>query len=392
MGNFTVKKKSVNQVEYQGKTYTCNGERIVMDGQSRWLYRTKRGLDLDILICDDRYADEPEFTHLTKFPSGCYIVPVSPAVGFLTFTAEEANSTVTLTRLYGSDGGINLQYSLDKGDNWEEYSDGWKTVGPGETLTLESVGDTVMFKGENNHFTIDDGSGEAPAYRFVITGTVACSGDVTSLLNGTGGDYSLKTYSCCFYGLFRDCTGLTKAPNLPSTELSSNCYGNMFYGCTSLTSAPELPATTLTSNCYSGMFYGCTSLTSAPELPATTLASSCYRNMFNGCTSLTSAPELPATTLVNACYNSMFQGCTGLTSTPELPATKLETYCYSSMFNGCTSISNVTCLATDISANSCTYIWLSGVSGTGVFTKAQSMSNWTTGNNGIPSGWTVVDA
>jgi hypothetical protein len=34
----------------------------------------------------------------------------------------------------------------------------------------------------------------------------------------------------------------------------------MFRGCTSLTTAPELPATTLASNCYHGMFQGCTSL------------------------------------------------------------------------------------------------------------------------------------
>lgn len=34
------------------------------------------------------------------------------------------------------------------------------------------------------------------------------------------------------------------------------------------------------------MFKGCTSLTTAPELPATTLASSCYSNMFCKCTSL----------------------------------------------------------------------------------------------------------
>ena len=46
-----------------------------MDDQVRWLYRTKKGLDCDILVCDDRYAEEPDFTHLTKFPSGCYTVP-----------------------------------------------------------------------------------------------------------------------------------------------------------------------------------------------------------------------------------------------------------------------------------------------------------------------------
>ena len=75
MSGFTVIKKAVNKVEYQGKTYTCNGERIIIDGQVRWLYRTNKGLDYDILVCDDRYAEEPEFTHLTKLPSGCYTLP-----------------------------------------------------------------------------------------------------------------------------------------------------------------------------------------------------------------------------------------------------------------------------------------------------------------------------
>ena len=60
------------------------------------------------------------------------------------------------------------------------------------------------------------------------------------------------------------------------------------------------------------MFKGCTSLTQAPELPATTLADFCYYEMFKGCTRLTQAPELPATTLANCCYNFIFSGCTNL--------------------------------------------------------------------------------
>ena len=34
------------------------------------------------------------------------------------------------------------------------------------------------------------------------------------------------------------------------------------------------------------MFRNCSSLVNAPELPATTLAAQCYQNMFYGCTSL----------------------------------------------------------------------------------------------------------
>jgi hypothetical protein len=49
------------------------------------------------------------------------------------------------------------------------------------------------------------------------------------------------------------------------------------------------------------------------------------------------------------------------------------------------------CLATNISASDCTYNWVNGVASNGTFTKVASMSSWTTGTNGIPSGWTVQD-
>ena len=60
--------------------------------------------------------------------------------------------------------------------------------------------------------------------------------------------------------MFRDCTNLTTAPELPATTLANYCYDSMFQGCSNLTSAPELPATTLAERCYSNMFYGCSKL------------------------------------------------------------------------------------------------------------------------------------
>ena len=114
--------------------------------------------------------------------------------------------------------------------------------------------------------------------------------------------------------------------------------------------------------------------------------------MFDSCTSLTVAPsKLPATTLVDSCYKYMFNGCTSLTVAPELPATTLAETCYICMFYGCTNLSSITCLATNISANGCTANWVKGVIASGTFTKAASMSSWTTGNDGIPSSWTVQD-
>ena len=231
---------------------------------------------------------------------------------------------------------------------------------------------------------------------------------------------SLANY--CYQEMFSGCTKLTATPALNITTLAQGCYKLMFQGCTSLTTIPaELPATTMLIESYSGMFQGCTSLTTAPQLKATTLADYCYnsmfqdciglttaptlgvtpladycnKSMFQGCTSLTTVPaQLPATELKASCYASMFQGCTSLTTAPELPATGLRNSCYESMFKDCSSLNAVTCLATTgLNVLSCTTDWLSGVAASGTFTKAAN-ADWSskTGNNGIPSGWTVQNA
>ena len=196
----------------------------------------------------------------------------------------------------------------------------------------------------------------------------------------------------CYSEMFDGCTSLVTAPALPAITLDDDCYSDMFRGCTSLTQAPELPATTLADGCYSEMFYGCTSLVSAPELPATTLADRGYYNMFNGCTSLTTAPALPATTLAAICYYRMFTYCESLTQAPELPATTLADRCYYEMFNGCTKLNYIKALFTTTPSNTYTHDWVYGVSSTGTFIKNKNATWNVTGNNGIPSGWTVQTA
>ena len=221
----------------------------------------------------------------------------------------------------------------------------------------------------------------------------------------------------CYGFMFANCTSLTSAPELPATTLANNCYSYMFYGCTSLASAPVLPATTLATGCYSGMFEDCTSLTTAPELPATTLANNCYSymfigtslisapvlpattlaawcysDMFEGCHSLTSAPVLPATTLAEGCYSGMFEDCTSLTTAPELPATTLVTDCYADMFFGCDGLNYIKAMFTTTPSDTYTENWVSGVASSGTFVKNSSASWNVTGNNGVPSGWTVETA
>ena len=120
---------------------------------------------------------------------------------------------------------------------------------------------------------------------------MTCSGDIRTLLDYENyKDVDTSNAKFCF--LFRNCTELISAPELPATDLSDYCYNQMFSGCENLTTAPSLPATTMKKYCYWGMFYRCTSLTTAPELKATKLEQSCYEYMFLECKKLSSVTML----------------------------------------------------------------------------------------------------
>ena len=301
-----------------------------------------------------------------------------------------------------------LFYSKDNGENWSAATSA-------DIISVEA-GDKILWKGtptpqaskgigkfsgatdvrysvEGNAMSLlfgDDFKGQTSleGKNYALSVLFGGNTNVTSAENLSLPATTLA--ESCYRKMFNGCTSLTTVPELPATTLAENCYRLMFQKCTCLTTAPELPATTLVSDCYRLMFQGCTGLTTAPEeLPATTLASGCCQEMFSRCTSLTTAPELPATTLAAHCYHNMFNGCTSLTTAPELPATTLAESCYQQMFLNCSSLSSIKCLATDISAYNCTTNWVDGVAASGTFTKAASMSSWTTGVNGMPSGWSV---
>ena len=198
------------------------------------------------------------------------------------------------------------------------------------------------------------------------------------------------TYGC-YARMFEGCAALTSAPDLPATTLAEYCYSGMFSSCEALTTAPALPAKSMAESCYSSMFHGCANLAAAPDLPATSLAKSCYSNMFYNCANLTTAPALPSATLYEKCYERMFYECKKLEKAPDLPAKTLVKECYSEMFRGCEKLNYIKCLATSIAASEATISWLSNVSATGTFVKANGV-DWPTGNSGIPSGWTVQTA
>ncbi len=344
---------------------------------------------------------------------------------YVTFTAEEDNSSIGLTALSTNQ---TLEYSTD--------TTTWNTFDTTTSISLNN-GDKVYIRG-----VLSDNNTDEDYTQFKMSGKIAASGNCNAIWNHQDLNAQLRNY--CGGGLFWDCTSLTTAPELPATTLAKGCYFYMFVGCTSLTVAPELPATELADCCYQLMFWNCTSLTTAPELPATTLADHCYNFMFYSCSSLTTAPELPATalgygcyrnmfsycysltkapeilqaqTLTGECYNQMFNHCTSLKVAPKISATTLANYCctemfwgcsnlevapvllspkvelesYLAMFHSCSNLKHVECHAIDMSASRSVYKMFYNINTEGTLIKHPD-ADWANVNAYIPSGWTVEDA
>lgn len=273
--------------------------------------------------------------------------PVDWSTEYLTFEAIDAG-TFSFSNT--------INYSLDGGDTWTSLAGGTPTP-------TVNAGGKICFKAELTP-AFASGSGS-----FASTGRYNVMGNIMSLLYGDNfvGQVGFDGKEEAFRSMFFNNGGLISAENLilPATTLEWGCYFQMFQRCSSLINPPELPATTLAESCYFSMFDYCTSLTTAPELPATTLATECYRLMFQACTSLTTAPELPARTLVNGCYDMML--------------------------NYCLSLNYIKMLATNVSASNCLNFWVGSVPAGGTFVKAAS-ANIPRGENGIPNGWTVINA
>ena len=227
---------------------------------------------------------------------------------YITFTAnEEQKFKMTITDNYTISG---LQYSVNNGK--------WENVVANEEVTFGGTNGDLRLRGTNINGTA------STWYEYsTITFTdknvkVACTGDIRTLLDWR--IYNIvETNNAKFCYLFKDCSVLTTAPELPATKLAEHCYHSMFSGCTSLTSAPKLSAIELAKYCYQAMFYGCTSLTSAPELKATTLAYGCYFSMFGGCTKLSSvtmlAPSDQISQATYCCYDWLYNAGTDETVT-----------------------------------------------------------------------------
>lgn len=233
----------------------------------------------------------------------------------------------------GSNQTKTISYSKDYGTTWSSIT----STSAGVSISV-NAGDKVMFKGTNAQYALDKNN-----YSGFEGGTATYNieGNIMSLI---GGDNFTATTS--FTTTYVFCS-LFKKSNAVSAK-------NLI-------------------------------------LPVPTLTEACYRAMFSYATGLTETPKiLPATTLAKDCYWYMFEYC-GIYKSPELPAKTLAQTAYCFMFACCSNLNYIKCLATDINASNSTQSWCSGVSQSGTFVKDYNMTNWTTGVNGIPTGWETVD-
>ena len=174
---------------------------------------------------------------------------------YLTFTAEGAQ-TFKMKKYYGYTIS-GLQYSVNEGE--------WKNVVADEEVSFGGTNSTLRLRGTNIYGTASSTSEYSTITFDPYSDVVYCDGDIRTLL-----DYknykTVDTQNARFCNLFKNCTVLASAPELPATTLANECYSSMFFGCENLKNAPALPAETLADGCYSWMFSGCLRLSTVKML------------------------------------------------------------------------------------------------------------------------------
>lgn len=192
----------------------------------------------------------------------------------LTFTAEEANSTVAMSSK-SSAPTLNLEYSID-GSTWNTF-----TVGS-TTITLSNIGDKVYFRGNN---TSTATTNQDKSNYFTGTGKVSISGNLQSLLNSENFENIVDLPDGAFAGLFQNMTSLVDAGDAKITangNIGKEAFSYMFQNCniTRQIQIPELFASAKAAT-FNSMFTDCPKLTTIMLPDVTNVSSSDCAYMFN---------------------------------------------------------------------------------------------------------------
>lgn len=196
-------------------------------------------------------------TGISAIPTGWTSLPIPRPE--LCFTAREANSTVSMAKSSFSAPTVSLEYCTD-GAAWRPFVVGTTTV------TLANVDDKVWVRATSTNKAMASSYNSNFNY-FVMTGQIAASGNINSLLNGPDPDAVTTAPVYAYVDLFQECSALVDAIDLmlPSTTASQNSYGHgMFRNCTNLVGGPTIMATNLLTGSWTAenMFNGCSSLAS----------------------------------------------------------------------------------------------------------------------------------
>ena len=210
-----------------------------------------------------------------------------------------------------------LEYSLDYA-TWNTWTGAAQISSNTGEIYLRGSNNTVI-TGEALHWFVITGD------NIVISGNIECLLDYQTVKNG---NHITNLGGWAFQRLFYYNRNIIDASKLKLPIASANAiYMELFRECTALVKAPELPATTVANSGYYCMFLNCSSLEAPPALPATTIGVVAYERMFYGCTSLNKLPALPATVLPplgggHGCYYWMFLGCSKI----KLSTTQVDEY------------------------------------------------------------------
>lgn len=183
---------------------------------------------------------------------------------------------------------------------------GWTSANSNPISISVAAGNQVQLRGDNpTYCTTTDG--EKPT-QITATNDIYIYGNVMSLISSTGfatlttlpkvgGDQQYESDNTFAYlfttsGEYLDPVINTTIRNHPTKDI-------------------VLPALNVTRCGYMYMFARCQNLTRAPELPATELGWGCYHQMFCS-TAIERAPVLAAATVPHEGYSSMFDQCANL--------------------------------------------------------------------------------
>ena len=160
------------------------------------------------------YNGSDTTTGTSAIPTGWTVLPIPTPTPRqeLCFTAEEANSTVAM-RAEGSAPSVSLEYSTD-GNTWSPF------VVNTTTVILANIGDKVYVRATSAGNTAM-ATNWGDYNQFVMTGQIAASGNVDTLLDQNG-NASITNF--CYYNLFSSCSSLTSAPELPSMTVAERGY------------------------------------------------------------------------------------------------------------------------------------------------------------------------